>query len=499
MYLNMRSKIAKCRPKPQFIQKSLLIFLVTLSLASSALAQNLLRFRVNEDLGSLDWGYGEVTALVAEQLMEGLTSTDVHGQAKPALATRWSSSKDASQYVFHINPKANWSDGKRVCSSDFVDAWTRVKDPSFAAPYVHLFSEIDSFSSRGCNELIVTLRRPNRYFSSLVSHRVFFPIRKDLLTKYGNNWTRPENLVVTGPFVLVKWIPNKTFEMRKNPKYFGIKPVVDQLQALVISDDTTALNLFNSGELHWMKDLPFFERPKLSKKPEFHTFKTLIGYHLGFLMSGPNALSQPLRCALSKSINKNEIPHFLFGGEVPAWGVLPPALEQKRSSSNFNLVEAKKLLAQTSMPERLELHYYAKEIHEPLVQWLQQEWKDNLGIEVKLVRTEGKTYWSRLGQDPPPLFLSGITAAYAHPDSFLSEFRSDSKANWGHFKSSRYDNAEVNLAQQILLHDECAVIPLYFRSTAVLAAPQWEGITVNVLAQVSFKSAKKSRAKISHQ
>lgn len=510
MYLNICSEIAKCRPKIQKLRSWLIFSLVSFCFSFSAGAtfkrEATLRFRVSEDLESLDWGYGEVTSLVIGQLMEGLTSIDSHGKPQPALATHWSSSKDAAQYVFQLNPKAHWSDGKQVCSAQFVDAWKRATDRSFASPYSHLFFDIEQMSAEGCDKLVIKLHRPNRYLPSLVSHWVFFPIRKDLIERFGSGWTKPENLVVTGPFVLEKWEPSRVYKMRRNPSYFGPKPRIERLEALVVSDDMTALNLFNSGHLHWMKDLPYFERPKLMKRAEFSAYETLIGYHLGFLMTGSEALPKSLRCALSHSLEKNEIPEFLHGKEVPAIGIVPPALAPQPPSSKAQ--EKPAVLDNEQRTQSLELHYYAKEIHEPLAQWLQQQWKQKLGIKVKLVRSEGKTYWTRLGQDPPALFLSGITAAYAHPYSFLSEFVSGAKANWGRFSSEAYDAASrkaaleekdaIYRAQHILIEEECAIIPLYFRSTGTLAARQWAGISMNPMGHVHFKRAQARAAKNSY-
>jgi ABC-type oligopeptide transport system substrate-binding subunit len=97
-----------------------------------------------------------------------------------------------------------------------------------------------------------------------------------------------------------------------------------------------------------------------------------------------------------------------------------------------------------------------------------------------------------LSRDPPQIFLSGITAAYAHPFSFLSEFLSESRANWGHFASKAYDEAATRRnsdeAERILLSSECAVIPLYFRSVETLVSNRWQGFAINPLSTVYLKN-----------
>jgi ABC-type oligopeptide transport system substrate-binding subunit len=124
-------------------------------------------------------------------------------------------------------------------------------------------------------------------------------------------------------------------------------------------------------------------------------------------------------------------------------------------------------------------------------------------VKVKLVRTEGKTYWARLAQRAPQIFLSGITAPYAHSYAFLSEFLSESRANWGHFASRDYDRlardaagapdaakaaAFATRAQRLLLARECAVVPLYFRATSSLIGSGWSGLFVNPLARTDLSA-----------
>ncbi len=136
-----------------------------------------------------------------------------------------------------------------------------------------------------------------------------------------------------------------------------------------------------------------------------------------------------------------------------------------------------------------------------LVQWLQQEWKKNLGADVQLVRTEPKSYWARLQQRAPAIFLSGITAAYAHPYSIISEFVTGSGGNWGGFSNRDYDTMAVKIsgaaatdtvllrrAQQLLVDQECAVIPLYFRKTASLLKSGWQGLKINPMTYVYLKA-----------
>lgn len=480
-------------------------------------------FRISEDLGTLDWGNGEVAYPVVQQLMEGLTTSGARGEAVAALASSWSARDGGRRFVFTIRDTARWSDGKPVCAQDFVDAWLRVLSPEFGSPYAHYLYDLKGARAfragslkdpsrvgaraRGCARLEVELEHPAAYFPVLASHWVLSPVRRELIARFGPRWTDPANLVVTGPYVLAEWSHDKALVLRRNPRYWGAPALEDRLLAQVVGDDTTAVNLFRAGKLDWMRDVPYLEKAALAATPEYSTAPSLIEYHLGFSFA-EGKLDREARCALAAAIDKNAIPALLKGAETPADRLVPRELAPAAPATApaFDAAGARALWARSSAAGKpLELHYYAKDVHEPLAQYLQEQWKKNLGAEVRLVKTEGKTYWARLGEKAPPLFLSGTTAAYAHPYAFLSEFLSESRANWGHFSSAEYDGLARRAAaepaaraegasvaaQRLLLERECAVIPLYFRATAALTARGWTGIATSPMSYIYFKAVRR--------
>lgn len=475
------------------------------------------RFRLNEDLGSLDWGNGEINGPVVQQLMEGLTLSGPKGEALPAIAASWK--KRGRVFEFNLRSGAKWSDGETVCAKHFVDAWRRALSPEFASPYAHYFFEIKNASrfhagelkkptavgvrAQGCNKLVVELERDAAYFPALVSHWVFYPIRLDLLKKYGKAWTKPENLAVTGPYALSEWKRDQKYALKRNPRYYGTPAHEENLVALVITDDSTARNLFEQGKLDWMKDVPFLDKPELSKRPEYRLFPSYVSYFLGFRFGAGATLTRDQRCALARGIDKSKIPALLKGGEQPASSVAPSSLTALNRASSFDVRISRPLLAKAK-PGPLQIHFYSKDVHQPLVEMIQEQWRKYLGLEVELVKSEGKTYWSRLQKDPPQIFLSGTTAAFAHPFAFYSEFLSASHANWGRYDSKTYDAAALGTISktgealtrasaraegQILDHD-CAIIPLYFRQSAALVSTKWQGFIQNPMTYVYLKDVR---------
>lgn len=448
-------------------------------------------FRISSDSKSLDWGLAEVNTLIVDQIMEGLTSVAQDGRVEPALAASWS--QNHNNIKFYLRKNLRWSDGKKLCADDFVYAWQRVLEPTNHAPYSHLIkSSVAQVKAKRCDVLEVTLKNPIRYFPELVSHHVFFPYRA----------IKPTNEVVTvGPYVVKTHKPNEAILLEKNKYYYNAAKILPQrLKAVVVEDDATALRLFEQQKIDWLKDVPFLAKSQLRHTQMLTEQQTLVSYFLAFEL---DRVDRNLRCALLKSLNTAEIPELLHGHEEVAHSLVPFSLKRFNQGAYFNPVEARQLLQQVKNNEKIILSYYNKDIHTPLVEWAQNQWKKNLNLTVELSKVDSKSYWSNLTQKKYGFFLSGTTAAFAHPTALLAEFTSNSLANYGHYQSTRYDQLvdqlssagsvvkKIQLIQQAeaeLIEKNCAVIPLYFRTTSYLLNKRWKNFTMNALAHSYFKN-----------
>ncbi|RYZ97477.1 MAG: hypothetical protein EOP11_21965, partial [Proteobacteria bacterium] len=114
------------------------------------------RFRLAEDLGTLDWNYGEVNPEIQYQLMEGLFRGDAKGRPVHAAAAAHFWSKDKKTLRVMLDPLSRWSDGAPVCAQGFVDSWNRLRDKKFASPYAHYANIIKSTEAVSCRELKIT-------------------------------------------------------------------------------------------------------------------------------------------------------------------------------------------------------------------------------------------------------------------------------------------------------------------------------------------------------
>ena len=90
-------------------------------------------------------------------------------------------------------------------------------------------SSSDSHAPRGRRQLTSSIKQSLRALSiqlSLLNHHAWFPVpvpvieRCGPLDQRGNRWTRPENFVGNGPFVLAKWKINDVLQVKKSATYW---------------------------------------------------------------------------------------------------------------------------------------------------------------------------------------------------------------------------------------------------------------------------------------
>jgi oligopeptide transport system substrate-binding protein len=153
---------------------------------------------------ALQTGHPDATIVI--QLFEGLTSFDPRTlEPIPGAAEKWDISADGYVYTFHLRRDAKWSDGKPVTSKDFQYTFARLLDPETAARYAYQGYYIkngEKFNKGAIKDasqlglevvdaytLRVTLESPTPYFLSLLYHTSLYPVRQDIVEKFGTGWT----------------------------------------------------------------------------------------------------------------------------------------------------------------------------------------------------------------------------------------------------------------------------------------------------------------------
>ena len=468
-------------------------------------------------------------------LLEGLVSEDpVDLHPVPGVAETWDVSPDGRVYTFHLRHNAKWSNGDPVTAHDFVESYKRILMPSLGAEYAYMlfvihnaeaFNEgkITDFNEVGCqalddHTLRITLDNPTPYFLSLILHSSWYPVHLPTIRKYGdpylrgNRWTRPGHYVGNGPFVLSKWRVNDVIVVKKSPTYWDRDRVrLNAMQIYPIESEDTEERAFRAGQLHITYWLP------VNKVDYYRTnYPDLLSItpYLGTYFYRLNTTKPPLndvrvRRALAMAYDRQSlVKNVMRGGQLPAFNLVPPntAGYTCRTHLKEDVAEARRLLAEAGYPggkgmPAIELLYNTMEQHRAIAEALQQMWKENLGVQVRLVNQEWKVYLDAQRTMSYEMCRGSWIGDYNDPNTFLDLWQADNGNNRTGWSNTNYDRFIAEAARatnqvqryeffqkaEAILLDEMPILPIYYYTHVCAQRPEIKGWYPNILDNHPYK------------
>ena len=267
---------------------------------------------------------------------------------QPCVARSWDISEDGLTYTFHMDPRARWSNGDSVTAEDFsffhpAHPFSSPRCPvcvhALSNPWAEAFNkgETQDFSSVGVHSpdpatLIVRLAAPTPYFLGLLAHNTWWPVHPPTILKHGgmteriSKWTKPENFVGNGPYVLESWQLNHGITAKKNPYYRDAENAeLNRIHFLPIEMQTEE-RAFRAGHLHITSSVPVHRVDWYKEhRPEQLRVDTALGtyYYMLNTKNGPLA-DKRVRQALAYAIDRDQITGHILRRQVPALHFTPP-------------------------------------------------------------------------------------------------------------------------------------------------------------------------------
>ena len=471
---------------------------------------------------------------------EGLTTRNKEGVLVGGAAESWDISEDGLTYTFHLRTNGKWSDGTPLTSKYFVYSWKRAVDPKTASEYSYQFEpvknamainaskmELDTLGIRAIDDytLEVTLEKPTAYFLELTAFPTFYPIREDIIEKYGDTWTiNPESYIGNGSYVMIERNIDNNIIMVKNTNYWDYENLVPEKITFVLMDNPTAsVAGIKEGSLHFSDRVPAQDIDTLKAEGLLQMVKRLGTYYYAVNHTNEVLKDGRVRKALSLAIDRNYIVDNIVKAGVPAGAFVPfgapdvngdfrevggDYISVKPEDYQKNIEEAKKLMEEAGytngegFPVLQFLVDSNREI--PTFEAVQQMWKEHLGIDTSVSQQEWAVFLQTLYTDKNYVMgRSGWTADYNDAMTFLGMFLSYSPQNHALFTNKEYDNLlqtamntidqnirmdAMHKAEKIFM-DNDVIIPLYYYATPTLVSPKLKGVVYDNLAKHKFSYA----------
>lgn len=506
----------------------------TISLPS----QNTLRLNLYTEPPTLDPRRSSDTtsSTVLQMLFEGLTRIEENEHPSLAMAQSVDISEDGTKYTFKLRD-ALWSNGQKVTAHDFLFSWKWSISPKHPAELAHLLYVIKNAkkikegvlpeNTLGVKviddeTLEVQLEHPAPYFLELLARPVFFPLLKNH-TQSNPNWAidHGPNYVGNGPFVLKEWRHHDTIVLDKSTTYWDKEVVqLESIRLYMVEDSNTELNMFYDGEIDYVgKPIsvgpPTDAIPALRKRNELLISPFSATYFLFLNTDHPILSNLNIRKALAFAIDRHGITeHITQAGEIPALRFIPESSSGTSTPliQDNDALKAKQYL-QKGLQELnikfsefpiLTFSYNTNEAHHKIAQAIQQQWRNNLGIRVRLENLEWKVYLSKLRTQDFEIGRLSWLADFNDPLAFLELFEESeidlNSSGWEdpEFQKlllqarSTLDHQKrsdlLSQAEEILM-DEVPAIPLFFLTNSYLKSNLLHGETLSITGTIEFKKA----------
>jgi oligopeptide transport system substrate-binding protein len=503
--------------------------------------------------------------------MDGLTRINNKNVPEPAIAKSWTISKDRKTYIFTLRD-AYWTNGTPVTAYDFEYAWKRALSPELASQYAYqlyyiyggeafnesikvgtkyyvqavdakgnpltksvggkdvpvpdMKKEIDPSKNVGvraldAKTLKVYLQSPTTYFLALTAFPTLMPVCKAVVST-NDKWANdPTNYVTDGPFKLTQWSHNDKMVLVKNPTYWDRDAVkLTKITYYMVEDSSTALSMYESGQLDAAAEVPVSELPKLVASGDVKILP-----YLGTYFYLVNVTKKPfndvrVRKALALAIDRKGITQSITkGGEVPALAFVPYGLADAASGSDFRTVggsfykdndiaTAQALLAQAGYPNgkgfpTFKLEFNTSDLHKSIAEAIQQMWKKNLGITCTIGNKERGVYLQDQQQLNYDVERYGWIADYQDPMTFLDMFVTNGGNNNTGWSNKTYDAliakakatvdpkarmATLHAAEKIIMTD-LPILPIYYYTNPVLLSKHIKNFYESPMSFIDWKNA----------
>src|SRR5664280_2465481 len=526
----------------------ILVLLGTSSCTASKGSTQEITYNLGTEPATIDpaLSQGIPEANVILQVFDGLTRINNKNVPEPAIAKSWTISKDLKTYTFTLRD-ASWTNGSPVTAYDFEYAWKRALSPDLAAEYAsqlyyiyggqafnesikvgtkyyaqavdakgnpvtktvggkvvpvpNMAKEIDPNKNVGvralnAKTLKVYLQSPTAYFLSLTAFPTYMPVCKAVVST-DDKWAADlTNYVTNGPFKLTQWSHNEKMVFEKSPTYWDRGNVkLTKITYLMVEDESTALSMYQSGQLDASSTVPLSELPKLVASGDAKILPSLatLFYRVNVTKKPFNDVR--VREALLLAIDRKSITTSITrGGEVPALAIVPNGMPDALPGSDFrtlggsfykddDITTAKALLAQAGYPNgkgfpAFSLLFNTSNLTKTICEAIQQMWKKNLGVTCTLRNEELGVFVDDLIHMNFNLALVQWTGDYMDPSTFLYMFVTGGGSSHTGWSNKSYDAliakakatvdpkarmAALHAAEKILM-TEVPILPIYYLS-----------------------------------
>jgi oligopeptide transport system substrate-binding protein len=350
-------------------------------------------------------------------------------------------------------------------------------------------------------------------------------VPQHVIEKAGKNWTRKENIVTNGPFRIKEIRPYDALIVEKDPNYWDAANVhLDGIQFYPMEEQSTAMNLYKAGSIDaflnhfvpssWIDEMRGF-------KDEYMNFPEASTAYYSMNTTKPPFDNVKVRRAFVQAVDQVALSNFRKVTKpltvIAPTGIFPDydkAREKVKAELggkilSFDAEQARKTLTEAGYPvqksgstyscptfptDTISLSYNTSESNRQIAEFIQAQWRANLGITVPLKNMEFKTFlptrhelqyvgfaqtlWSGDYMDPNT-FLGLFYGKDNNGDTGLIDPKFDKMMDDANSELDPQKRYEMLARAEYYIIDQAIVVPLTINATNWMKKPYVKGMYPN--------------------
>lgn len=379
------------------------------------------------------------------------------------VAESWTISQDGLSYSFKLHTNVKFHDGSAMTSRDVKASYDKIISPPQGVVSVRraAYDVVDKVEATDASTVVLRLKRPSAAMLANLASPWNFIYKAEILERDPRWFER--NIMGTGPFKFVEYVPGSHWVGKKNDDYFVRgRPYVDGFRAIFVRDTSAQVAAIRGGRAH----------------VEFRSFTPSARDDLVRAMGNQITVQEsPWVCALYVAINLDKKPfddprvrraltlaidrwqgsralsQITFVKEVG--GAMRPGSPFAMPESELNKLagygrdvgaaraEARRLLREAGVPEAFQFTLKNRDVKEPYEAvgvYLIDQWRQ-VGLTVTQEVRESTAYLTDLRNGNYETGLDFNCDFMDEPDLQLIKFVSSDKSpiNYGRYQDRTLD------------------------------------------------------------
>lgn len=382
--------------------------------------------------------------------------------------------------------------------------------------------------------LRLTLYQPAPFFIGLLPHQFFRVVHQGTVETHKKEWTKPNNIVTSGSFKLIEHKPYDRIIVEKDPNNWDAANVkLNRIEFYPLEEATTMMNLYKANQVYaiYNHTAPAAWNDYLRQfKDEYLNLPEVANEYYTFNVKKAPTDNPKVRQAFALALDREALAKFRKTAK-PLFNFVPEGILTKYDEVRtrvfadelkankisaedwgkrmFDAEQARKLLKEAGYPvikdgdgwscptfpvDKVSITYNTAESNKASAEFMQAQWKQNLGITVPLKNMEWKTFLPhRKAIEYQGMARAGWIGDYMDPYTFLNIFYrdpNDSSTGWHDDKFDKMLDAankevdptkrfEILAKAEFFLLQNQPIMPMLTQGTNYIKKPFVKGFYAN--------------------